>query len=126
MKVGDRAPAFVKSGKCANILGRYVKAEIKANTNFDPKEVSVPPLPKVELKPVDIFEPKDWTKEEEIFTKLKVTAKKEVLAVSFKSNTDAVMAAFLELNYSGVPETNCIKSLDFFEPSSPFDLSCVK
>ena len=45
-------------------------AEIKANTNFDPKEVSVPPLPKVELKPVDIFAAKNWTKEEELFTKL--------------------------------------------------------
>ena len=36
------------------------------------------------------------------------------------------MATFLELNYSGVPETNCIKSFDYFEPSSPFDLSCSK
>ena len=34
--------------------------------------------------------------------------------------------SFLNLNYSGVPETNCVASIETFEPSSPFDFTCAK
>ena len=34
------------------------------------------------------------------------------------------MSMFLNLNHSGVPDTDCIESIEFFKPSSPFDFTC--
>lgn len=46
---------------CYQFDGRFFKAEITPNNNYDPNEIPANPLPKVELQPIDIFESKNWS-----------------------------------------------------------------
>jgi len=44
---GMNKPVFFRTGQCVNFNGRFVKAEIKPNSNFNVSMVADSPLPKV-------------------------------------------------------------------------------